>query len=120
MPHGDHNPRHGGIVMMKGEDLHYEVVLDPSGRAHRVFFSDATREDLPASTASSASLVVKRPGASDEAIDLAIDEAGESWIGHGAPILDPPHTSARVAFTIRGEAYWIDLPFTPARPRPSG
>ena len=36
MPHGDHNPHHGGVVMMKGDDLHYEVVLDPSGRSHRV------------------------------------------------------------------------------------
>src|SRR5947209_1908347 len=53
-PHGDHNPRHGGIVMMKGENLHYEVVLDASGRSHRLFFTDATREDLPASTASAA------------------------------------------------------------------
>ena len=30
-PHGDHTPHHGGVVMMKGEDLHYEVVLDPTG-----------------------------------------------------------------------------------------
>ncbi|PYR43161.1 MAG: hypothetical protein DMF95_26545, partial [Acidobacteria bacterium] len=27
VPHGDHNPHHGGVVMMKGDDLHYEVVL---------------------------------------------------------------------------------------------
>jgi len=46
MPHGDHNPHHGGIVMMKG-DVHYEVVLDPDGRDHRVYFTDAVREDLP-------------------------------------------------------------------------
>ncbi len=29
--HGDHNPRHGGYVLMYGEDLHYEVVLSRSG-----------------------------------------------------------------------------------------
>src|SRR5262249_60315547 len=33
IPHGDHNPHHGGVVMMKGSDLHYEVVLDPTGRS---------------------------------------------------------------------------------------
>src|SRR5262245_2935544 len=47
VPHGDHNPHHGGVVMMKGE-LHYEVVVDPSGQAHRLYFTDAIREDLPA------------------------------------------------------------------------
>ena len=36
--------------MMKGE-MHYEVVLDPTGRAHRVS-SRMRREDLPASIAS--------------------------------------------------------------------
>jgi len=51
VPHGDHNPHHGGIVMMKGDDLHYEVVLDPSGREYRVYFTDAVREELPASVA---------------------------------------------------------------------
>ena len=112
VPHGDHNPHHGGVVMMKGDDLHYEVVLDPTGRSHQVFFSDAVREDLPASIATDVSVTLKRPSGADERIPLAIDEAGESWVGHGAAIKDPEHTSARVAFTIRGEPYWIDMPFS--------
>jgi len=117
VPHGDHNPHHGGVVMMKGEDLHYEVVLDPSGRSHQVFFSDAMREDLPASIATDVSITLKRPSVDDERITLAIDDAGESWIGHGTPVSDPDRTTARVAFAIRGESYWIDLPFLqpPAR-----
>jgi hypothetical protein len=110
-PHGDHNPHHGGVVMMKGEDLHYEVVLDPTRRSYQVFFSDAVREDLPASIATDVSVTVKRPSASEERVQLTIDEAGESWIGHGRPVTDPAHTTARVAFAIRGEPYWIDLPF---------
>src|SRR2546427_733599 len=61
VPHGDHNPHHGGVVMMKGDDLHYEVVLDPAGRAHRVYFTDAVREELPASVASDVVLTIKRP-----------------------------------------------------------
>ncbi|HWF85352.1 MAG TPA: hypothetical protein VG222_10905 [Vicinamibacterales bacterium] len=110
MPHGDHNPHHGGIVMMKGE-LHYEVVLDPTGHAHQLFFTDATREDLPASVASTAALTIHRPDGTDEAIPLQIDESGESWTGSGRPIADAPGTMVRVAFTINNEPYWIDLPF---------
>jgi hypothetical protein len=109
-PHGDHNPHHGGVVMMKGE-LHYEVALDPAGRSHRLFFTDAVREDLPASIASSASLTIRRPGGADEVIALQIDSAGESWLGSGRPVDDPAQTTVRVAFTIQGEPYWIDVPF---------
>ncbi len=112
MPHGDHNPHHGGIVMMKGE-MHYELVLDPTGKTDQLFFTDATRQDLPASIASNVALTVHRTGAADEPIPLQIDESGESWIGSGRPVSDPANTTVRVAFTIAGEPYWIDLPFKP-------
>ncbi|HEY2907000.1 MAG TPA: hypothetical protein VGJ29_13950 [Vicinamibacterales bacterium] len=110
MPHGDHNPHHGGMVLMKGE-LHYEVVFDKTGRAHRLYFTDAVREELPASVASVVTLTIKRPKAPEETIDLRIDEAGESWIGSGRPVDDPKATTARVAFTINHEPYFIDVPF---------
>src|SRR5205814_6294123 len=113
--HGDHNPHHGGVVMMKGDDLHYEVVLDPAGHAHRVYFTDAVREDLPASVASGVAITIRRPHAADERVAMQIDEAGESWIGSGRPVEAPAATTARVAFTIRGEPYWIDLPFAAAK-----
>jgi hypothetical protein len=109
-PHGDHNPHHGGVVLMNG-DLHYEVVLDPAGRSHRLFFSDAVREDLPASIASSVALTIRRAGAADEPIPMQIDSAGESWAGSGRTVTDPAMTTVRVAFTIKGEPYWIDVPF---------
>jgi hypothetical protein len=109
-PHGDHNPHHGGVVLMNG-DLHYEVVLDPAGRSHRLFFSDAVREDLPASIASSVALTIFRPGATDDLIPLEIDGAGESWAGSGRAVTDPAKTTVRVAFTINGDPYWIDVPF---------
>jgi len=111
LPHGDHNPHHGGSVLMKGDDLHYEVVLDPAGRAYSIYFTDAVREELPASVASNVELTIKRPGAADERVPLRIDEAGESWIGSGHPVVNPAETSVRVGFTIRNEPYWIDLPF---------
>jgi hypothetical protein len=107
--HGDHNPHHGGIVLMKGNDLHYEVVAGKDGHV-QLFFSDALREDLPASVASRVSFVIKRPGEADEAIDLKIDETGESWIGSARPVTNPAKTTVRVAFTVEGDAYWIDVP----------
>ena len=109
-PHGDHNPHHGGVVLMKG-DLHFEVVFDAAGREYRLYFTDAVREDLPASIASAASLTIRRDGAAEEAIALDIDSAGESWIGSGRRVADPPGTTVRVAFTIAREPYWIDVPF---------
>jgi len=115
VPHGDHNPHHGGIVMMKGDDLHYEVVLDRSGREYRVYFTDAVREELPASVAADVVLTLSRPSAPDERIAMQIDDAGESWVGRGRPVDDPASTTARVAFAIRHEPYWIDLPFSSQR-----
>jgi hypothetical protein len=113
VPHGDHNPHHGGVVMMKG-DLHYEVVLDPSGREYRLFFSDATREDLPAAYASAVTVTVRRPGEGDEIVALKIDDTGESWVGAGKPVTNPAKTGARIAFTVANDPYWIDVPFVPA------
>lgn len=109
-PHGDHSPHHGGVVMMKG-DMHYEVVLDAEGR-YRLYFTDASRADLPAAAAANASITLMRKGEQPEGIELQIDDAGESWVGQGRPVKDPSTTTARVAYTIRGEEpYWIDLPF---------
>ncbi len=115
VPHGDHNPHHGGVVMMKG-DLHYEVVLNPAGRS-QLFFTDAVREDLPASIASNVTLTIKRPGEPDETIALAIDDAGESWIGGGRSVPDPAKTTATIAFTIAREPYAIEIPFSASSPK---
>ena len=87
------------------------VVLDPTGRDHRVYFSDAIREDLPASVASDVALAIKRPAQSDEIVAMRIDDAGESWVGRGRSVTHPAGTIARLAFSIRREPYWIDLPF---------
>ena len=114
-PHGDHNPHHGGIVMMKGDDLHYELVLDRTGGAHRVYFTDAVREDLPASVASDVVLTIRRPGRADERVALQIDDAGESWVGNGLAVTSPAATSVRLAFAIRREPYWIDLPLAASK-----
>lgn len=111
-PHGDHSPHHGGIVLMKDE-LHYEVVIDPKGK-HSVWFSDAVREELPASVASKVEMIVTRPHASPEVLALAIDESGESWITTGKPVTGND-VMVKVTFVTRGEPFEIEIPYTPAK-----
>jgi hypothetical protein len=111
-PHGDHSPHHGGLVLMQGE-LHYEVVLDPKGR-HAIWFSDAVREDLPASVASKVTMIVSRPAASPEFLTLAIDESGESWIASGRPVAGND-VMVTVTFVARGEPFEIEIPYTPLK-----
>lgn len=110
-PHGDHTPHHGGIVLMNG-DVHYEVVLDPSGR-HAVWFTNAIREDLPASVAKGVTMRVARPGAPVEALPLRIDEAGESWIAVGQPV-SGADIVVSLGFEMGGQPHEIDMPFVPA------
>ena len=112
--HGDHNPHHGGVVLMKGSDLHYEVVLDATGRAHHIYFSDALREELPASVASEVVLTIRHPA--EERIAMQIDDTGESWVGSGRPVEAPATATARVAFAVNHEPYWIDIPFSQIPP----
>jgi len=107
IPHGDHNPRFGGVVYMNG-DLHFEVVLGRDGR-HHVYFSDAVRSELPAATATDVTITVAQKGRPPEEIRLAIDDSGESWIGQGRRI-DDPDASARVAYAIHGKPFFIDVP----------
>ena len=109
VPHGNHDPKYGGVVLMNG-DLHFEVVLRRDGR-HQVYFSDAVREELPASIASRVSVTVTRAGAAPETVALQIDESGESWIGRGRPVEDPAHAAARITYTVQEKPYWIDVPF---------
>ena len=105
-PHGDHSPHHGGLVMMNGE-VHYEVVFDPQGK-HRVWFSDAVREDLPASIASEVVMsVTPRMGAS-ETFALKIDDSGESWISDRHPIA--AGDMVKLTYKLRGEPFEIEIP----------
>ena len=111
-PHGDHAPKHGGLVLMNGE-LHYEVVLDPAGR-HQVWLSDAVRAELPASTASNVRMIVRRKGQVPEPLAMQIDEAGESWVVTGQPVAGD--VMVMVTYEVRGTPHEVDIPFTiPAR-----
>jgi hypothetical protein len=91
-------------------DLHFEVVFDQGGR-HRVFFSDATRAELPAATVSEVTLTVSGKAMPPETLPARIDDNGESWIVKGSP-LTGADVMARVSFVVvDGEPYWIDVPF---------
>lgn len=105
-PHGDHSPHHGGLVMMNGE-VHYEVVFDQAGK-HRVWFSDAVREDLPASIASNVVMVVTPRMGSVETLALKIDDSGESWIADGHPLAQGD--MVRLTYALRGEPFEIEIP----------
>ena len=112
-PHGDHTAHHGGLVLMNGE-VHYEVVLDRAGK-HRIWFSDAVREELPASVASKVVILVSRKDAPGETITLAIDDTGESWIAAGHPVLGDD-AMVKISFVARGETFEVEAPFiTPAK-----
>lgn len=110
-PHGDHTPHHDGLVLMNG-DVHYEVVVRPDGR-YEVWFSDAVRTELPASMASNVRVETARPGAPVESIPLAIDEAGESWIGQGQPV-SGDGVIVKVTYAIRGVPHEVEIPYVPA------
>lgn len=105
-PHGDHTPHHGGLVMMAG-DVHYEVVFDGAGK-HRVWFSDAVREDLPASIAKDVVMVITPKMGAVETLALKIDESGESWIADGHPLASGD--MVKVTYSMKGEPFEIEIP----------
>jgi hypothetical protein len=105
-PHGDHSPHHGGLVMMNGE-VHYEVVFGKDGK-HQVWFTDAVREDLPASIASNVVMTVTPKMGATERLALKIDDSGESWIADGNPLASGD--LVRLTYSLRGEPFEIEIP----------
>ena len=111
-PHGDHSPHQGGLVLMNG-DVHYEVVMTPAGK-YEVWFSDAVRAELPASVASNVRVQVTRPSAPVESVALAIDEAGESWMGQGQPV-SGDGVMVKVTYDLKGTPSEVEMPFVAAK-----
>ncbi|MEO8678458.1 MAG: hypothetical protein ABI665_05395 [Vicinamibacterales bacterium] len=111
-PHGDHTPHHNGMVLMNG-DYHYEVVFDRGGR-HHIWFSDAVREELPASLASKVMMVVTRKTGAPESLALAIDDSGESWVAAGQPVIGDD-VMVKVSYELRGAPFEVEIPFVAPR-----
>jgi hypothetical protein len=105
-PHGDHSPHHGGMVMMNG-DMHYEVVFDKAGK-HRIWFSDAVREELPASIASNVVMVVTPKMGAVETFAMKIDDSGESWVADGQPLASGD--VVKITYSVRGEPVEVEIP----------
>jgi hypothetical protein len=110
VPHGDHNPHFGGLVLMNG-DLHFEIVADRNG-FYRLYFSDATRNELPAATASDVTLTISKKAQEppSDTVAMRINDTGEFWSGRGGPVYDRAAT-IHIAYTSHGKPYFIDVPF---------
>jgi hypothetical protein len=110
VPHMDHTPRHGGLVLMKG-DTHLEVVLKSNGSCE-AYFTDAVRMELPASFASEVTLGLASLKQKRQEVPLTIDTSGKAWVGR-LQTIDDSDAIVRVAYVARGEApYWIDVPLS--------
>jgi hypothetical protein len=82
-----------------------------------VYFSDEVRKELPASIVSEVVLTISRPHQAPELLILAVDDAGESWVGEGKPF-GSSDVTIRVAFVFEDKPYFIDIPWS--QPAPAG
>jgi len=106
--HGDHSPHKGGMVLMNG-DIHYEVVFARDG-AHRIWFTDPVRAELPASVATDVTMIITRPGEPEEVLKLAIDDSGESWLARGRPVAGND-AYVKITYAMQGEPHEVEIPF---------
>lgn len=107
--HGNHDPAHGGAVLMDSYDHHAEVVLDPAGESHRVYVSDNTRRALPASTFDTVTLTITRHDASPEQLPMTRAADDSHWAAKGTAV---PKTNAKVKLLYtKGGATLYDVEF---------
>jgi hypothetical protein len=109
LAHEDHSSRHGGFVMMFLE-MHFELVLPEEGGV-QLYYSDATRIEMPASVVSSVAIEIERPGLPTESVAMSISDSGDYWHGDSAVVVDPD-SIVRVAFLYQGEPFILDIPYS--------
>jgi hypothetical protein len=106
----DHAPRHGGLVLMRG-DTHFEIVLTRNGDS-QVYFSDASRSELPASYASEVDLGLIGSGGERQNVPLRAARDGKMWTGR-LNLTRDADAIVRVTYVAAGEQpYWIDVPLS--------
>lgn len=98
--HGDHEPHHGGFVVMY-QELHFEVVMPAEGGVH-LYYTDAARTELPAAVVSDVAVEIERKGAKTETVPMAISAGGDFWVGKTQPSTVP--AVIRIAFMLNGKA----------------
>jgi hypothetical protein len=107
-PHGNHDPHHGGMVLMYGLDLHYEVVLAATGTV-QLWLSDGARDDLPAAAVTAVAVEIETSGGKRESVDMAIGPTGESWEGRSHAVKDASAV-LHLAFVFHDEPAVVSFP----------
>ena len=110
VPHMDHSPRHGGLVLMRG-DTHFEVVLNKDGLG-QVYFTDASRTELPATFATEVDIGLATLDGDRQNVPFQVDPGGKMWTGR-LKMTNDPQAVVRVTYVAQGEQpYWIDVPLS--------
>jgi hypothetical protein len=110
VPHMDHSPRHGGLVLMRG-DTHFEVVLNKDGLC-QVYFTDATRTELPATFATEVDIGLATLDGDRQNVPFQVDPGDKMWTGR-LKMTNDPQAVVRVTYVAQGEQpYWIDVPLS--------
>ncbi len=114
-PHGNHDPHHGGIVLMYGMDLHYEIVLSPAGHV-QLWLSDGARDDLPAAIVSDVVVEIERSGGQREAVDMTMGKSGAELEGKASAVKGTEREApSRVCISRRGGGRLVPRHFTDGR-----
>ncbi len=116
--HGDHNPKFGGLVLMYGGLLHFEIVGRPDGGVE-LHLSDEMRVPMPALTVSDVTVEIERQDGSFESVAMSLSEAGDFWSGSSAPLNDQENTTVHLAFVAFGDPYVYALPLAALQPEES-
>ena len=91
-------PFHGGIVVELEGELHYEVVVLPSGEL-QIWFSDLHRRPMAAAEVTDVAAEVDHADKSVEPVDMHISNDGNYWTGTAH--LKGPSDIVRVGFVYQ-------------------
>jgi hypothetical protein len=105
--HGNHDPHHDGFVSMY-LDLHIELVLPASGGV-QLYYTDATRAELPAAVFSDVAVEIERKRAKPETVTMSISPGGDFWQGKSKVVTDA-EAMIRVAFLFEGKPVILEVP----------